>query len=153
MKHPIFSRLFIAFALSLLAACAQLSPSYEEPTVNVTRIQPLPGEGLEQRFLIGISVQNPNNSSLNISGMSYSLKLQDIKVASGVSAENLSIPPFSEANLELQGSTSLFGSMRAIGGLLQNPGSAVSYAFEIKLTTGFWPWPISVVEAGSIDLQ
>ncbi len=152
MTYTNVSRFLLLLCVASLAACAQLSPNYEKPMVNVTKIQPLPSAGLEQRFLIGISVQNPNNSSLKISGLSYNLKLQDIKVASGVSPERIDIGPFSEAQLELEGSTSLFGSMRAISGFLQNPQGPVNYAFEIKLTTGFWPLPIKVVESGSMSL-
>lgn len=148
----LLSKFVLLTAVILLAACANLSPDYEQPDIHLTKVQLLPSQGLEQQFAIGLRIQNPNAVGLNITGLSYSLRLQDHKVVSGVSSNGVNIPAYSETVIDLTASTSLLGGLRALSTLLQNPNS-MDYEFEVKLKTGFWPWPVSIVESGSIALE
>ena len=70
----------------MLTACAHWADR-QEPEVHLTKVEPLPSAGLEQRFLIGLRIVNPNNAPLAVSGLSYSLSLQDSKVITGVSSK------------------------------------------------------------------
>ncbi len=145
-------KLTAAVWLLVLAGCASLNPSFQKPEVHLVRLQPLPAQGLEQRFAIGLKVLNPNRTALKISGISYNLKLQGHKVVSGLSGNVPVIPAYGEAMLDLEASTDLFGSMRAVMDLLGHPEKPVSYELETKIDTGWWGLPVTVVESGSIDL-
>ena len=136
----------------LLSSCALFSPSYEKPEVNLIKVEPLSRQGLEQRIVIGLSILNTSNTELNISGLSYHLKLQDLNVISGVTSGLKPIPAFSESRIELQASVNIFSGFRVLESVLNNKGGAVKYELETKISTGWWRFPITVVESGSIDL-
>ena len=144
--------IFVLLALSLLSSCALFSPSYEKPQINLVKIEPLSRKGLEQRIVVGLHIINPSDSDLNISGLSYHLKLQDIKVVSGATSGLKPIPAFSESRLELQASINLFSGFRVIERVLMNDGT-VDFELETKISTSWWRWPVKVVESGSIDLS
>ena len=135
----------------VVSACSHLSMDYQKPEVHLTKVQPLPSEGLEQRFVIGLRITNPNNMALDISGLSYSLSLQGSKVLTGVSNQVGRIEPYSENRVELESSASLMGGLRALISLMQAP-QAVQYQLETQLNTAWWPWPVKVVESGEIEL-
>jgi len=152
MKLKIALYLPLVTLLLALAGCATLNPAYQKPEVHLVRFQPLPSQGLEQRFAIGLKVLNPNRMDLKINGISYNLKLQGHKVVSGLSGKVPVIPAYGETQLDLEASTDLFGSLRAVLDLLNAPGKPVSYELETRIDTGWWGLPVTVVESGSIDL-
>lgn len=129
-----------------------MSPSYEKPEVSLVNVTPLEREGLEQRIAVGLNIINPGSSDLKISGMSYRLKLQDIKVITGVTRGLKPIPSYSESRVNLQASVNLFSGFRVLESLLNSNGGSVKYELETKISTGWWKLPITVVESGSIDL-
>jgi len=139
-------------AVMLLSSCAFFSPSYEKPEVSLIKVEPLDRDGLEQRIAVGLNIVNPSSSALKISGLSYRLKLQDIKVISGVTSGLKPIPSFSESRVELQASVNLFSGFRVLESVLKSNGGPVSYELETKISTSWWKFPITVVESGSIDL-
>ena len=137
----------------LLSSCAMFSPSYQQPEVQLTNIEPLSRKGLEQRFAISLNILNPNNSELNISGLSYHLKLQGHKVVSGVSSGLQPIPSFGESAIKLEASANLFGGFRAVEALLNSDSGLVEFELETRISTSWWKWPITVVETGSINID
>ncbi len=138
--------------VSFLTSCALISPSYEKPEVNLVKVEPLSRKGLEQRIAVGLNIINPNRSDLKVSGLSYRLKLQDIKVISGVSSGLKPIPAYGESRVDLEASVNLFSGFRVLESILNNNGGVVTYELETKISTSWWRWPITVVESGSIDL-
>lgn len=136
-----------------MSGCANFYSGREQPEIHLTSIQPLPREGLEQRFLIGLNIVNPDRRKLNISGLSYSLLLNGRKVASGVSGKMTPIPGFSESKVRLQASTNLISSLRVVADLLSNKNSVVDYEIVTKIRTSWWPAPIELSEQGSIELS
>ena len=138
----------------LLSSCAWMSsPSYEKPEVNLVKVEPLSRKGLEQRIVIGLNILNPSDTELNISGLSYRLKLQDIKVISGVTSGLKPIPAYSESRIELQASVNIFSGFRVLESVLKNNGGAIKYELETRISTGWWKIPVTIVESGSIDLD
>ncbi|MEH6529032.1 MAG: LEA type 2 family protein [Porticoccus sp.] len=137
----------------LLSSCAMFSPGYQQPEVQLTNIEPLSRRGLEQRFAISLNILNPNNSELNISGLSYHLKLQGHKVVSGVSSGLQPIPAFGQSAIKLEASANLFGGFRAVEALLNSDSGLVEFELETRISTSWWRWPITVVESGSINID
>lgn len=142
----------VLMVVSLLTSCALMSPDYEKPEVNLVKVEPLSRKGLEQRIAVGLNIINPSRSDLKISGLSYRLKLQDIKVISGVASGLKPIPAYGESRVELEASVNLFSGFRVLESILNNNGGIVTYELETKISTSWWHWPITVQESGSIDL-
>ena len=146
------SRVILFMAIFVLNACAVFRPGGEPPEVSLSSVQALEREGLEQRFLVGLHIVNPSNSSLNISGMSYTLRFNGRKVASGVSAGPGVIAPYSESRIKVEASTNLLSGLRVITDLLRNPQPVVEYQLDISLRKAWWPVPLKLSEQGSIEL-
>lgn len=142
----------LALLLALLSSCALLDPAYEKPAVHLVMIEPLSSSGLEQRFRVDLKVINPNRSALSVSGMSYTLKLNDEKVVKGVAGPMSKIPPYSETTVQVEASTNLLAGLRLISSLLNKPGRDLHYELETKLRSGWWPVPITIIEQGDIVL-
>jgi len=142
----------VALLAALLSSCALLDPAYEKPAVHLVKIEPLSSRGLEQRFRVDLKIINPNRSGLNVSGMSYTLKLNGEKVVNGVAGQISEIPPYSETVVQVEASTNILAGLRLISSLLNKPGRELNYELATKLRSGWWPVPINIVESGAIAL-
>ncbi|MEH6543435.1 MAG: LEA type 2 family protein [Porticoccaceae bacterium] len=145
-------RLAVLFACGLLSACAYLGAGTEKPEVYLTGLRPLGSSGFEARFMVGLKIVNMDSRALNVSGMSYRLKLNGHSVASGVSAGVGKIPGYSEKRVEVEASTNLLTSFRVLADILKNPAQPYAYELETKLRKPWWPTSITVVESGDISL-
>ncbi|TNF07247.1 MAG: hypothetical protein EP323_03460 [Gammaproteobacteria bacterium] len=137
--------------LCMLPGCALLTPS-QKPEVHLVNVEPDSHEGLQQNFLITLQVTNPTAHELNISGMSYNLKLQGQKLISGVSGGLRPLPPYAQSTVKVQASANLISGLKIIGAFMENPTESVEFELEARLNMGWWRFPVTVVEAGSIDL-
>ena len=142
----------VTLVVALLSSCALLDPAYEKPAVHLVRIEPLSSSGFEQRFRVDLKIINPNSSGLSVSGMSYTLRLNDEKVVKGVSGQIAEIPPFSETVVQVEASTNILAGLRLISSLLNKPGLELHYELATKLRSGWWPVPINIVESGELAL-
>ena len=87
--------LFSVIAL-LLAGCAGFG--VREPLrVSVAGLDPLPGEGMEARFVLKMRVQNPNETALDFDGVVVNLELAGKDFASGVSDQRGNVPRYGES--------------------------------------------------------
>ncbi|MFT7300184.1 MAG: LEA14-like dessication related protein [Porticoccus sp.] len=143
--------IFLASVWSL-TSCAMFSPSHQQPDVQLTDIEPLSRKGLEQRWAISLNILNPNDAQLKISGFSYHLKIQGHKVVSGVSSGLQPIPAYGQSAIRLEASANLFAGFRAIESLLNSDAGLVEFELETRISSGWWRWPIIVLESGSLDL-
>lgn len=130
-------RTLTALPLLLLAGCASLS-GLDPVRVQLAGLEPLPGEGLELRFLARLRVQNPNAQALDYNGVSVELTLQGNAVASGVSNASGTLPAFGEAVLDLPVSLSAVSVARTVLDFIMGKGSPrVEYALRGKLGMGW----------------
>jgi len=146
-------RIYIVLLAMSVVGCAGLGAGSQAPEVHLTSIRPLPGNGFEQRFLIGLNIINPNKRALRISGMTYHLSLNDNRIASGVAGDIAAIPGFSESRISLEAGTNLISSLRFISELLQQNAPEVRYAFEVSMHSSWWPMARQVSESGTIKLS
>lgn len=129
------ARLPVLFCLSLtlaLSACAGVTR--QEPVrVAVAGIEPLPGEGLELRFLVKLRLQNPNDMPLVYDGAFVELDLRGQPFASGVSAAPGSVPRYGEAVLALPVSVSAVQVLRQAVGALGRDAARLDYQLRGRL--------------------
>ncbi len=148
----LLQRGFPLFLILLLAGCAGMQRDFQEPEVHLTRITPIAGTGLEQRFLVGLRVINPNRDALNVTGLSYSVSLQGQKVVSGVSSNLPRVPGYGEAEVELEASTNLLAGVRLLADLMSRPADAIDYELEARLDVGRFALPLRIRDSGAIRL-
>lgn len=141
----VLSLLFLA-----LAGCATLSPNFTEPEARLVSFAPVPGQGLEQRFKLGIRITNPNTQPLHLKGMSYALELNGHKVVSGVNGNAREVPAYGEEVINLEVGASLFGGARFILDMVQSNDGKVAYTLQTKLSVNQFLPPITLEEKGEL---
>jgi LEA14-like dessication related protein len=80
--------------------------------VSVAGIEPLEGQGLEMRFNVKLRVQNPNDSTVNFSGVSLDLEVNGKSFASGVSDQPGTVPRFGETVVTVPLTVPAFAAVR-----------------------------------------
>jgi LEA14-like dessication related protein len=106
-------RALLVYALLPLAlpGCATLGQR-DALKVTVAGVEPLPGEGLELRFLVRLRLQNPNDTAIEFDGVALDLALNGKDLASGVSAQKGVVPRFGETLLDVPLTVSAFAAVR-----------------------------------------
>ena len=137
----------------LLAGCAGLTTKMDPPSVTLDSFTSLPSDGGGPRFEIKLRVQNPNEQSLDIAGVSYSIELMGHEVMTGVSNDVPEIAGYSEETVTLQASLKLFQLLRLLAGLGQTQTDELTYRFAAKIDfRGMVPTQ-RVEETGQITLN
>lgn len=108
MKEKSVLLLFLLLLL-LLSGCVGPQQKQEPPRVSLVGIKVIGIQLLEQRFGLTLRVQNPNREALDIDGISFSVEVNDKTLAQGVNGDQVTIPGFGEALLEVEASSTLFG--------------------------------------------
>lgn len=131
--HTGYRYLLLTMLLLLLAGCASLG--LREPArVTVAGLEPLPGEGLEARFLVKLRVQNPNDVALDFDGVVLDLELQGKGFASGVSDQRGSVPRYGERLIEVPVTVPVTAIIRQLFGMTGGePLQKVSYRLQGRL--------------------
>ncbi|HSV69891.1 MAG TPA: LEA type 2 family protein [Methylibium sp.] len=116
-----------------LGACASF-PTTDPPRVLVAGVEPLPGEGLELRFLVKLRIQNPNEAAIDFRGAFVELDLLGQPFASGVSDASGTVPRFGEAVLGVPVTVSALTALRqALRIASQESRSKLDYQLRGKL--------------------
>ena len=122
---------------ALLAGCATLSMR-DPVSVHVAGLEPMPGEGMEARFLLKLRVLNPNGEPVPYDGIYVSLDLGGTSIATGVSDREGILPRYGETLFEIPVSVSVIGMLRQALALAGGDGRRIPYALRGKLAgTGF----------------
>lgn len=124
--------LLLLSLVMLLSACAGLA--LRDPVnVDVVGIEPLPGQGMEGRFLVKLRVQNPNEQPVDYDGLYVELEVRGHRLASGVSDERGTIPRFGESVLSLPMTVPVTAMVRQALGFASGDRTRVDYLLRGKL--------------------
>ena len=145
-------RLALALLLTLgLCGCTLLAPR-DPLQIDLAGLEPLPGQGLEMRFMLKLRVQNPNEAAIDYNGVALDLEVNGRPLAAGVSDQQGSIPRFSETVLTVPVSVSAFSVLRQTLGLSQTQRlNNLPYVLRGKLAGGLFG-TMRFVDRGTLDL-
>jgi LEA14-like dessication related protein len=140
-------------ALALLAGgCATLS-GINPPRVNVSNVTPQDMTLFEQRFLVQLRVQNPNDMDLELKAMTFDLDLNGKSFATGLSNKAVTIPRFGSNVVDVEvisGLTSFLRQLKSFTG-----GTAPRFAYRLRGKL-YLEKPVSTTlpfdEAGELEL-
>jgi LEA14-like dessication related protein len=136
----------------MLTSCAALNPNFEEPQVSVNSFKILPGGSLNPTFEIGLRVVNPNNTPLNLKGLSYTASIEGNKLFSGVSNKLPIVPAYGEEEVKLNAQADLFGGVRLFADLMKPRKTPIGYTLKVKLDFGTFALPIYITRQGSLTI-
>jgi LEA14-like dessication related protein len=140
-----------AAAALVLASCALTN--FQTPKLSVADVQVLSGEIWQQRLRVRMHVQNPNERTLPVKSIQYTLEVQGQAFAQGESLQPFVVPALGEADFDMNVTTNAAG---ALMGLLARYGGSgvVDYRLvgKVSLSEG-WLRSIPFDERGTFKLR
>jgi LEA14-like dessication related protein len=138
----------------VLAACA-LAPKLEPPKLSIVGVQIVSADLFTQRLKVRVHVQNPNDRSLPVKGLQYTIEVEGEQFASGESAASFEVPALGEAEFDMNVTTNLAGALLKV--LARGPnarGQEVSYRLsgKVSLSEGLFR-SIPFQQQGTFKLQ
>lgn len=147
-----FSHLVLLLAtIVLLTSCAGMKPKYEPPTVGLKSFKLKPSEAIVPTFEVGLHLINPNRIPLPLKGIHYTISLDNHKVLTGVSNDLPTIAPYGEADVVINATVDLLGSIQLFQNLLSQPQEPLTYQFRAKLDVGSLAPVIRIREEGKLS--
>lgn len=145
---------FLAVLL-LLPGCSLFRPKFETPKLSIAHVEILKSDFWEQRLKVRMRVQNPNNRTLPVKGLSYTVTVDGQEFASGVSGASFVVPALGEAEFDMNVTANMAGTVLK---LLTRGPDALNQPVDYKLTgrvslSHGWLRSIPFQEHGSFKLQ
>jgi LEA14-like dessication related protein len=134
-----------------VTACATTGSYPEQPRVTLTSIQPKDMTLLEQRYSLQLRIMNPNDMAMPVEGLSYALQINGREFAYGVSSAEVSIPPYSEALLDVEVVSNLLNIMQQVQELQGEQHDSLSYRLSGKLGLANSPARLPFEYAGKLN--
>jgi LEA14-like dessication related protein len=136
----------------MLTSCAVLNPNFEKPQVSVNSFKILSGDSINPTFEIGLRVVNPNNTALNLKGLSYTASIEGNKILSGVVNQLPTVPAYGEEEVKLKAQADLLGGIRLLADLMKPRETPISYTLKVKLAVGTFALPIYITREGDLTI-
>jgi LEA14-like dessication related protein len=154
MRHRRLSLPAVLFAANLAAGCALIRPELQSPTVRLIEVELLEASFLEQRLLVTIEVDNPNDVALPLGGLAYRLTLASRPFGEGRTGRAVEIPARGSARLQLPVTTDVLGAADNLLTLYRRGSRAVEYevAGSVDVDLPFYP-DLPFRESGRVELE
>ena len=146
--------LVLVVALTL-GGCSLLIPKLERPRLSIVNVQVLKTDLWEQRLKVRMRVQNPNDRTLPIKGLSYTLDVGGEEMAHGVSGASFVVPALGEAEFDMSVTANMATTLIKLLGRGGDPlRDKVEYRIKgkVSLSQGFLR-SIPFEETGSFALN
>lgn len=120
--------------LFLLSACAGLCGLSQKPEVSLAGLDLVELGLFEQRFVMKLRIQNPNDVDLPINGLAFDVELNGQHFAKGLSAKPVIIPRMGESVLEVTATSNLGSVLRQLRELQKGGCNRIDYRMSGKLS-------------------
>ena len=128
--------LSLGLLISLSGCSSWLADDFRDPEVRLLKVDVIKAKLLEQKFLLRFRVDNPNDISLPIRGLNYSVKLNGVLLAEGESSKSFTVPAHGQQTFDVPVRTNLWRHLKRIVNLLEDPDQPISYQLQGEVKTG-----------------
>ena len=145
-----------SFPLLLLAAalsgCALFLPKLQTPGLSIVNVEVLRANLLQQQLRVRMRVENPNDRSLSVKGLSYTVYIGDQEFATGASDASFVVPALGSAEFNMDVDANAAGALFTI--LSKSRGQGIEYRMRgrVELTRG-WLRSIPFEQSGAFTLH
>jgi LEA14-like dessication related protein len=127
----------LALLLSLSGCMSWFTGRYQDPEVHLVHVEVVKAKLFEQRFVLRLSIDNPNDSRLPVRGLIYRVTLGGILLTDGEADDWFTVAAHSKEYYEIAVRTNLWEHLRDLAKLLKHPDRPIPYRLEGTLKTGF----------------
>lgn len=147
-----FMRGLLMLALLLSGGCSTwFGSSFERPEVQLVDAEIIQARLHQQEFKLKLRIDNPNNTSLPLRGISYDVQLNDIPLGNGHSTRLIKVPANGHTYVELPVYTNIWRHIRSLVRILEKPDQPISYALQVQVKTGLlFSKKVNVSRRGSL---
>jgi LEA14-like dessication related protein len=138
--------------VSVLAGCALFVPKLLTPQLTIVDVEVRKANFLEQQLRVRLRVENPNDRTLPIEGISYTIYLGGQAFATGESDASFVVPALGTAEFSMDVTANVAGALFAILG--KPAGRAIDYRMKgsVQLSRG-WLRSIPFEQSGTFTLR
>jgi LEA14-like dessication related protein len=137
--RTIIKRIALLIPVLLLSACSSmLVGEFRDPSIHLVKVEVVRAKLLEQKFNLYFRVENPNDFSLDIEDLGYSVYLNEIKLAEGQSSISYNFPARSSTTIKVPVRTNLWRNLKQVIKMLKNPNDPIRYRLEGQVEAGSW---------------
>jgi LEA14-like dessication related protein len=144
----------IAVAVALTGGGCALAPKLTTPQLTIVGVRVEGSDLLAQHLRVRVHVQNPNDRSLPIKGIEYTLDVDGQPFATGDSAASFVVPALGEAEFDMNVTTNAAGTLVRL--LARGPDALASVPYrltgKISLSAG-WLQSIRFEQHGTFRLR
>ena len=143
-----------AAAVALLGGGCALAPKFTTPTLTIVGVKLEGSDLLAQRLKVRVHVQNPNDRTLPIKAIGYTLEVDGQPFATGDSTGSFVVPALGEAEFDMNVTTNMAGTLLRLLARPSDARASVPYrlAGKISLSEG-WLQSIPFEQHGTFSLQ
>jgi len=136
-----FTAALVACTLLGASGCVSIPRELVAPEVRLVGLTLLEAAADSQRFRVDLAVTNPNEVTIPIERLSFSLRLAGSGVMSGRSLQPFELASGDSTTLQLEVTTDLVSSVPRLLSLLQGPAGAIQYDLDglVTVSRGFRP--------------
>ena len=150
-KARLTRTLALVMILALSGCASWFETDDKDPQLKLEHVELVRAKLLEQRFKLHFRIDNPNDSTLTVRGLVYTLYLGPVKLTEGEYSRWFSVEPNSHADLVVPVRTNLWQHMRPLIKLLESPDEPIPYRLDGTLQTGlFFGYDVHVARKGEI---
>jgi LEA14-like dessication related protein len=154
MKAPRAAWSILLLLMPLLSGCSLFVPKITTPNLSVVKVSMLSADLFNQKFLVRVHVDNPNDRELPIKGIDYELFLQGDSFAEGITNAAFVVPARGETEFDMTVRTNFISSIGRLLSRLESGATKVEYAFNGKvMVDSFLVRDLPFTQSGSVDLQ
>lgn len=151
-KIPAMRSVQMLLLAAALSGCTLLLPKLQTPRLAIVDVEVVKANFLEQRLRVRMRVENPNDRSLPIQGLSYTVYLGGQEFATGVSDASFIVPALGTAEFNMDVTANAAGALFAV--LSKPRGQGIDYRMtgRVELTHG-WLRSIPFEQSGTFVLR
>jgi len=124
----------LAIVLMSLSGCSLFVPKLEAPTLSVVGVDVLKSDLWEQHLRVRMHVQNPNDRTLPVKGLSYTMDVSGEQFASGESGASFVVPARGEADFDMNVTANMAGALFKILSRGNDAGGQIDYRIRGKVS-------------------
>jgi LEA14-like dessication related protein len=137
---------------AVLSGCALFVPKLQTPGLSIVDVEVRRANFMEQELRVRMRVENPNDRSLPIQGLTYTVYLGGQEFANGVSDASFVVPALGTAEFNMDVTANAAGALFAI--LSEPRGQGIDYRMKgrVELSRG-WLRSIPFEQSGTFTLH
>ena len=150
MRRPLRHLAWVV-PVMLLGACAVTR--LQAPDITPTSVELVDAQVMEQRFKVGLHLQNPNDRALPIKSVNCALQIEGVEVGRGESSAPFNVPAHGESDFDLIVTTDLASSIPNLAMRLFRGGDMPSYRLSGSVNPDIaWLPPIPFSKSGQLAI-